>query len=541
MPHHLTSFFKSAAGVANGVLGNTVNMVNMQGDSLKGNRNRNQDQNRRQDQLQTENINKQSASSTSKIAAADQQAQVFADSQVATESKTTKGTGTAALTKITTENGRMVETSKISGTSKNCNPIDTSNSTSTNPNENLPPTPCLKAVDGLDAEVSPTDGLGGFNGEFGGRSVNESDRDGEEDVGSGVGNAVTSGLETGVKNHSGVNTTATSIQLPISSLASSTTTTTKIEHTATRNRAFTIPRKPLITNRREFLDWKAEYGGIEGLECARGGEGRGQGQGEGAEGLKSVKSEVVGERKEERSVRLERERMERGGRDLHHENPLHSHPIQPTTISHGTPPTTSPLYSCTSSPSIKSKSRAFRRSYTAPIHGFNFVGIGFGGKGVEAFGAEGMGGINEMGRGTARDRYSGNSNTSASGSGGLGLGSRTGSFLRRASVSLRGMQGMGFMRSSSGGVAGGIDATGNEGMEGMGINAERNDTNTIPSEYLRGVGGYAGDGMAMGMGKDITSSRERLDSDAERRRSHRQSLILPKFEWEDEFVGGGGV
>ncbi|KAJ8063358.1 hypothetical protein OCU04_008586 [Sclerotinia nivalis] len=153
--------------------------------------------------------------------------------------------------------------------------------------------------------------------------------------------------------------------------------------------------------------------------------------------------------------------------------------------------------------------------------------MGFGGNGVEGDDSvEGMGGggggggmgdvgggsdINGMGRGTARDRYSGNSNTSASGSGGMGmgLGSRTGSFLRRASVSFRGMQGMGFMRTSSGGGSGCV-----EGMEGLGINAEKYGTNTVPSEYLRGVGGYAGDGMkmGMGMGKDIASSREKIDS-----------------------------
>ncbi|KAJ8063359.1 hypothetical protein OCU04_008587 [Sclerotinia nivalis] len=318
MPHHLTSFFKSAAGVANDVLGNAVNMHS---NSLKGNRNRNRNLLQREDQPQTE-------SPTSERAATSRETQIFSDSQVATESKIKKTPG--SLTEITTE--ITLEISKMSEKSKNCNPIDTANSTATNPNENLPPTPCLKAVDELDvldAEVSPTDGLGGFNGEVGevgGGDGSVDEKDGGGGGGSGMENTIAGGLETGGRKHGGVDATPISTQVSPSSVASSTNininTTSETGHIGTRNRAFTIPRKPLVTNRREYLDWKTEYGGNinERLECARGGGGRRQGErGEGlksVESVKSLKSEVVGERKEERSVRLERERMERGGRDL---------------------------------------------------------------------------------------------------------------------------------------------------------------------------------------------------------------------------------
>ncbi|CAD6449236.1 52e959a3-6afe-4e38-a263-64857231ca9b [Sclerotinia trifoliorum] len=556
MPNHLTSLFKSAAGIANDVLGNSGNL---QRGGLKGkiNRDGNGDllqgkkgekgENQREEKLQNEDLGLGLGG-----ASIGDEGRLLVGVALGRIEDAVEGGEVGGIGIGTGKIGGMGGRSGRTGGCKNFKLIDMSGSAATNPNEKFPLMPCLRAGDGLDVEVSPTDGLGGFDGKVGEGgcecgSVDEEDGGGR----SGIENTEASGLETGGKKHSAINATPASIPLPISSTVSSTNTITTFEleeTTTTRIRAFTVPRKPIVTNRRDCLDWKTEYGGYEGLKC--GGNGERQKHGERGEGFKSVgsvKSEVIGERKEDRSVRLERERMERVGRDLHHENPLHSHPIQASTISHGTPPTISPLYTSTSSPSInssKSKSRAFRHSYTVPIHGFHFVGKGVegpadmesmaGGIGME--GMAGVGDVSTIGRGTARDRYSGNSNPSVSGSGtggmgiGMGIGSRTGSFLRRASVSFKGLGagvGIGYMRSSSGGV---------EGMhaQGWGIHAEKLDSNsnTIPVEFLRGVGGYAGDGMGIGMGG------EKIEMDTERRKSDRQSLILPKFEWEDEFVGG---
>ncbi|KAF7925823.1 hypothetical protein EAE99_005858 [Botrytis elliptica] len=54
-----------------------------------------------------------------------------------------------------------------------------------------------------------------------------------------------------------------------------------------------------------------------------------------------------------------------------------SHPVEPTTIETDPPPDTSPAY--IASTSLSSKRRGFRRSWTAPINGFNFTGFGVGG------------------------------------------------------------------------------------------------------------------------------------------------------------------
>ncbi|KAF7889544.1 uncharacterized protein EAF02_001959 [Botrytis sinoallii] len=50
-----------------------------------------------------------------------------------------------------------------------------------------------------------------------------------------------------------------------------------------------------------------------------------------------------------------------------------SHPVEPTTIETDPPPDTSPAY--IASTSLSSKRRGFRRSWTAPINGFNFTGF----------------------------------------------------------------------------------------------------------------------------------------------------------------------
>ncbi|TGO43625.1 hypothetical protein BCON_1267g00010 [Botryotinia convoluta] len=152
-------------------------------------------------------------------------------------------------------------------------------------------------------------------------------------------------------------------------------------------------------------------------------------------------------------------------------------------------------------------------------------------------------GVNQ--RGTARDRYSGNSSEGM----GMGMGSRRGSFLRRASVSFKGMgMGMqGFLRSASGGGGGSSAFTAGAGAGGaaaermdMGISMDHTREGgavntgierpvTMQSEY-RGVGGYAGD-------EAMAAARERVaEAETQRRRSHRQSMVLPKFEWEEEFT-----
>ncbi|APA15538.1 predicted protein [Sclerotinia sclerotiorum 1980 UF-70] len=524
MPHHLTSLFKSAAGIANGVLGNSVGSRRRNGngnekqDLLK----REKGENEREEKLRTEDLGLGGV-------ARDEGGIVGGDLVEGDDG---------------VEGREMSGMSGRSGTCKHCKSIVTSGSTATDRKDNLLPlTPCLRAVDGSDVEVSPTDELGGFGGEGGSGSVDE------EDEGGGIKNTGASGLETGGKSHKDKDITPTSIPLPISSTTSSINTISEIQYTATRNRSSTIPRKQIVTNIRGCLEWKTEYGGYEGMECGGKGEGRGNVErGERLRSFGSAKSKAIGERKEERNARLERERMERSRRDLRHENPLYSHPVQPNTISQGTPPTTNPLYANTSSPSINSsnsKSRAFRHSYTVPIHGLNLMGKGVEGS-TDVEGISGgmenictgnsVSGVSGMGRGTARDRYSGNSNTSVSGSGSgaMGMGSRRGSFLRRASVSFKGLgAGMGFMRSSSGGGIA-VGGTG-EGMQVLGVNSEKVDSNTIPAEFLRGVGGYAGDGMGICVG------REKSEMDTEKRHSYRHSLILPKFEWEEESVGGKEV
>ncbi|TGO21894.1 hypothetical protein BPAE_0195g00220 [Botrytis paeoniae] len=539
---------------------------------------------------------------------------------------------TTALTKTSSKNTQRSANSKETSTSKSLdsyNPLVTTSSTYTNPSENLPPTPNLRDVDevgkfvdvvggggaaigdggsGDDSagegstggsasqsqseEISPVDGLGMFGPIPGSSSGFVS--------GSGGGGASVGGIgvtaherserqgsinmqtpivtASGSRVHSYRGVDHGPVTIPGSGSGSGVNTPrlnaaglgTSGMNTQERERAFTIPRKPVpmtlvvgntgfevvpygrpiedigtgacIVNRQECMDWKDQF------------EGRGQGEdeeedrgeGEGEEG------EEVGESEEERKERLEKERKEREKRDLLHENPLLSHPIEPTTIATGTPPTVSPTYIAAAS--LSSKSRGFRRSWTAPINGFNFTSLG--GIGVMGFGNTNQdpnmhGGIEDAGMGmgmginqrsTARDRYSGNSSEGM----GIGMGSRRGSFLRRASVSFKGM-GLGmqeFLRSASGGGAGSSAFTDgaaggttaermgmsmDHAREGEGRNAGIERPVTMQSEY-RGVGGYAGD-------EAMAVARERVaEAETQQLRSHRQSMVLPKFEWEEEFT-----
>ncbi|KAF7950467.1 hypothetical protein EAE96_007751 [Botrytis aclada] len=666
MSHHLSSFFKSAAGVAENVWESAANNLS---NSPKRNRDRGltirqslqQSQQVQQAQprrlfpavrpapvpatlgqpiglglglamesddhgqvgittgVENQNPNANANSSLSSSSA------VMVEETYANSTDTNKNTTprrNSDLTKTSSKNTQKSVNSKETSTSKSANsynPLVTTSSTYTNPSENLPPTPNLRAVDEMgrlvDAVgggvvgggddsggeetgegstsqsegISPVDGLGMFGprpggsssgfvsggaGGIGGTTYEKSERQGSINMqtpivtasGSrvhnyrGVDHGPVSLPGTGSASGSGFNTPRSSAAgLGAFGLA-----------TQGRERAFTIPRKPVpmtvvvgntglevvpdgraiedigsgtvIVNRQECLDWKNRF---EGQGQGQGGDEReGEGDGEGGEG----EGEEVGETEEERKERLEKERKEREKQDLLHENPLLSHPIEPTTIATGTPPTVSPTYIATTS--LSSKRRAFRRSWTAPINGFNFASLG--GIGVMGFennnqdpnthgglgdaGMEiGMGmGMNQ--RGSARDRYSGNSSEAMGGS------SRRGSFLRRASVSFKGMGlGMqGFLRSASGGAAAGgaaerigvgsnvnVDHTGESAGRGRNTGIER--LVTMQSEY-RGVSGYAGD-------EAMALARERVaEAETQRRRSHRQSMVLPKFEWEEEFA-----
>ncbi|KAF5870327.1 uncharacterized protein Bfra_009711 [Botrytis fragariae] len=521
-----------------------------------------------------------------------------------------------ALAKTSSKNTQGSANSKETSTTKSANsynPLVTTSSTYTNPSENLPPTPNLRAVDEVgrfgdvvgggggddgegessaggstsqsqSEEISPVDALGMFGpipgsgfvsasgggasaGEIGDTAHERSGRHGSINMqtptvtasGSRVhnyrgvdhgpvaipGSGSGSGVNTPRLNAAGLGTSGVNMQ--------------------GRERAFTIPRKPVpmtivvgntglevvpygrpiedigtgacIVNRQECVDWKDRF------------EGRGRGQGEdeeeGRDEGEGEEREEVGESEEERKERLEKERKEREKRDLLHENPLLSHPIEPTTIATGTPPTVSPTYIAATS--LSSKRRGFRRSWTAPINGFNFTNLG--GIGVMGFGTSnqdpnmhgviGDAGMGMNQRGTARDRYSGNSSEGV----GMGMGSRRGSFLRRASVSFRGMGlGMqGFLRSASGGGGGSVFAGAGAGgaAERMGVSMDHTRESegrnvgierpvTMQSEY-RGVGGYVGD-------EAMAVARERVaEAETQQRRSHRQSMVLPKFEWEEEF------
>ncbi|KAF7891042.1 uncharacterized protein EAF02_001367 [Botrytis sinoallii] len=529
---------------------------------------------------------------------------------------------TSALTKTSSKNTQRSANSKETSTSKSgnsYNPLVTTSSTYTNPSENLPPTPNLRAVEvgkfgdvvgggtaaiggGDDSAggsashsqsetISPVDGMGmfgpisnpipgsGFVSSGGGAASaggnatiahERSERHGSINMQTPI--VTASG--TRVHNYRGVDHGA--VVIPGSALASASGSGINTPRliaagigasglaTRGRERAFTIPRKPVpmtivvgntglevipygrpiedigtgacIVNRQECMDWKNQFD-----ERGRGQDGD-EKDGEDGEG------EEVGESEEERKERLEKERKEREKRDLLHENPLLSHPVESTTIATGTPPTVSPTY--IASTSLSSKRRGFRRSWTAPINGFNFTSLG--GIGVMGFGNSnpdpnmhgglgdtGMGtgmGINQ--RGTARDRYSGNSSEGM----GMGMGSRRGSFLRRASVSFKGMGlGMqGLLRGASGGSGAFAGAgAGTAAVERMGLSMDHTREGggaagsgrpvTMHSEY-RGVGGYVGDdAMAL--------ARERVaEAENQRRRSHRQSMVLPKFEWEEEFA-----
>ncbi|KAM0146043.1 hypothetical protein ACHAQE_010943 [Botrytis cinerea] len=518
-------------------------------------------------------------------------------------------TSTSALTKTFSKNTQRSANSKETSTSKSgnsYNPLMTTSSTYTNPSENLPPTPNLRAVDELGRfadtfakvgvgaigdedsggeesgggsasqsqsqgdEISPVDGLSMFGPSaglvvgFGGAVTHErSERQGSINMQTPTATASGSRVHTyrgvdhgpvAIPGSGSASGSASGFNTPrlIAAGISTTGLGTSGVSTQRRERAFTIPRKPVpmtivvgntgfevvpygrpieeistgacIVNRQECMDWKEEFGG----------QVEDEGEDEGGE-----EEEVAGENEEERKERLEKERKEREKRDLLHENPLLSHPIEPTTIATGTPPTVSPIYIVATS--LNSKRRGFRRSWTAPINGFNFTSLG--GIGVMGFGntnqdASMHGGLGDAGmgmamgqRGSARDRYSGNSSE------GIGMGPRRGSFLRRASVSFKGM-GMGmqeFLRSASGGgssvFAGAGAVAGPGGMDhtGEGRNSGIERPATMQSEY-RGVGGYAGD-------EAMSIARERIaEAETQRRRSHRESMILPKFEWEEEFT-----
>ncbi|TEY34814.1 hypothetical protein BOTCAL_0613g00010 [Botryotinia calthae] len=516
---------------------------------------------------------------------------------------------TSTLTKTPNKNTQRSANSKETSTSKSgnsYNPLVTTSSTYTNPSENLPPTPNLRAVDELGRfadtvakvgagsageedsggkesgggsasqsqsqgeEISPVDGLGMFGpspgfGVGSGGAVTHERSEGQGSINMQTPTVTASGSR--VHNYRGVDhgpvaipglTSGSASGFNTPRLNAAVTSTTGLGtsgvNTQGRERAFTIPRKPVpmtivvgntgfevvpygrpieefstgacILNRQECMDWKEKFGEQGGDE------GEGEGGGEDGE-----EEEVAGENEEERKERLEKERKEREKRDLLHENPLLSHPVEPTTITTGTPPTVSSIYIAATS--LSSKRRGFRRSWTAPINGFNFTSLG--GIGVMGFGnthqdASMHGGLGNAGmgmgqRGSARDRYSGSSSE------GIGMGSRRGSFLRRASVSLKGM-GMGmqeFLRSASGGGSsafagvgagaglGGVDHIG----EGRNSGIER--PATMQSEY-RGVRRYAGD-------EAMAIARERIaEAETQRRRSHRESMVLPKFEWEEEFT-----
>lgn len=100
-----------------------------------------------------------------------------------------------------------------------------------------------------------------------------------------------------------------------------------------------------------------------------------------------------------------------------------------------------------------------------------------------------LGGMNGMEGGSARDRYSGRSDSSGLRGDLKGLksafGVRTGGYLRRASVSLKGMEMRMFGRSSSGDIGvGGSEGVENDGLGLIGMGERPNATMT--SEYIRG-------------------------------------------------------
>ncbi|TGO33242.1 hypothetical protein BHYA_0258g00100 [Botrytis hyacinthi] len=555
-----------------------------------------------------------------------------------TSNATIPPTSTTALTKTSSKNTQRSANSKETSTSKSgnsYNPLVTTSSTYTNPSENLPPTPNLRAVevrkfgngggaaaidDGAgeesvggsasqsqSEEISPVDGLGMF-GAIPGSGIGSGGSSGSGGVarsGENIAIAheqseypgninmqtpIVTASGSRVHNYRGVDHGAVAIP---GSVSGSGVNTPRLNAAGLgdsavnmqgRERAFTIPRKPVpmtivvgntglevvpygrpiedigtsacIVNRQECMDWRDQFEG----------QGRGQdgdGEDSGGEG-ESGNGEEVSESEEERKERLEKDKKEREKQDLLHENPLLSHPVEPTTIAIGTPPTVSPTY--IASTSLSSKRRGFRRSWTAPINGFNFTSLG--GIGVMGFGNTNQdpaihGGLGDMGigigmginqRGTARDRYSGNSSE------GMGMGSRRGSFLRRASVSFKGMGlGMqGFLRSASGGGGGGGGSgalaagtgAGTAAADRMGMSMDHTRESgggagserpvTMQSEY-RGVGGHVGDDD-MALARERVAEAEYLlmgcswSPETQRRRSHRQSMVLPKFEWEEEFT-----
>ncbi|KAB8294217.1 hypothetical protein EYC80_009650 [Monilinia laxa] len=386
----------------------------------------------------------------------------------------------------------------IVNTRSSYNPIHTTSSTYTNPSENLPPTPSMRAVDEVpDLEGDAPSLFGGM----------------------------------GITNYRGVDTGPVAVPVAVPGMGSLVRQQGMVLGQGLvvgRQRAFTIPRKPLPAKEAGECEERGDSGrgyeeyGVRGRGLIRQGMDHADGESvdlghreqmEGGQGFEEVGSEPGEfleqeqvETAEERGARLERERIERAARDLNHENPLRSHPIHPMTIVTGAAPTTSSIYSENSN---SLRSHTFRRSYTAPINGFNFAAMG--GVGVGPLGD--VTGINSMGtmeRGSAAQRYNSSNATS---------GSRSGSFLRRASISWRGM---GFGRSSSGGIStAGVARTGVAEVSG-------------PVEVV----GTVSERPATVYSETEDMMHEMMTAEAERRRSHRQSLILPKFDWEDEFLGG---
>ncbi|RAL67271.1 hypothetical protein DID88_008035 [Monilinia fructigena] len=383
----------------------------------------------------------------------------------------------------------------IVNTQSSYNPLHTTSSTYTNPSENLPPAPSMPVVDEVpDVEVYAPSLFGGM----------------------------------GITNYRGVDTGPVAVPVAVPGMGSLVRQQGMVLSQGLvvgRQRAFTIPRKPLPAKeageRGDFGRGYEVYG-TRGRALVRQGmdlddgesvdlDHRGQMEGEqGFEEVGSGQGEFLEQEQvettEERAARLERERTERAARDLNHENPLRSHPVHPTTIVTGTAPNTSSIYSENSN---SLHSREFRRSYTAPINGFNFAAMG--GVGVGPLGD--ITGINSMGtieRGSAAQRY--NSSNAAA-------GSRSGSFLRRASISWKAM---GFGRSSSGGVSA-------AGVAESGVAVVSGPVGVVATVTERPATVYS---------ETEDMMHEMMTAETERRRSHRQSLILPKFDWEDEFLGG---
>lgn len=313
---HLTPFFKSAAGAANGVLENAINSHR--------NRRQQRDQIQQSPAKQTRSSHTQQTSTAEEVPASHQNA------------------SSTALTKVTTKTSKA---SKTSGTSYN--PLVSTSSTYTNPSENIPPTPNLRAVDEFEFPgegMSPTVGLSdrGLFGDLRGNGV----VNGQSPVQQGMCTTPTTVIRTltsslgpvGVTNYRGVDTGPVAIPVAVPGMGSATIPQPRT--VAGRERSFTIPRKPVPTrpvpltlvlrdNGFETVPWTGDMNDLEKLgegtvinrdeirewEAMHGEHSDKGVKSKEAEQEQPKKPEII-ETKEERKKRLAKEKRERIKTDL---------------------------------------------------------------------------------------------------------------------------------------------------------------------------------------------------------------------------------